>query len=189
MRRKHRYGVVGGVVLCASMLVLTQAACLVLDEDHCLSNGGDLACGGSKCLMQTGPTVKTMSNDIGCSYSGYDPTYQLRLPFGLPAELESSRSGVDDLDSLEGVLTELIEENDFGGVCDLEDDLVEEIVEHHVNLHIIRNRLDSWEYTRKMRTKITVSEAEAVTAYNDDVTAWLDDCRAKASAEGSGAQP
>lgn len=186
MKRKHRCGVVGKVVLCA---VLSQAACLVLDEDHCLSNGGDLACGGAKCVMQTGPNVKTMSDDIGCAPSGYDPTYQLRLPFGLPAKLESPRSGVDDLDSLEGVLTELIEENGLGGVCDLDDDPVEEIVENHDNLHIIRSRLDSGEYIRKARMKITETEVAAVKAYGRDVSAWLNDCREKASVEASGAQP
>lgn len=188
MNRKHRHGLASAVVLCASMLVLTQAACLVLDEDHCLSNGGDLACGSPTCVMQTGPHEQTMSNDIGCAMAGYDSTYQLRLPFGLPAELESSRSGVDDLDSLEGVLAELIEENDLGGVCELDDD-TEVIVDHHANVRIIRSRLDSRDYVRKQRTAITGTEIEAVQAYNEAVNAWLDDCRAKASAEGSGAQP
>jgi hypothetical protein len=162
-----------GVLLMTS---LTQVGCLVLHEDHCLANGGDLACPGKRCLLKTLPAKPEMSDELGCSYRGYDPTYHVNARYGLPADYEIGRDGAKEMDSVEDVLSALIEEHGIAGSCGITTHGTEEIQATYVGVEALRSRLDTGMLVRRNATKLTRDEVQAIHAYNAAVDSWLNTC-------------
>lgn len=172
---------IGGVMALSSI----QVGCLVLNEDHCLANGGDLACPGRMCLVQTGPRVETVSDDFGCSEAPFtnNPVHEhAKARFGLPAELELGQS-TTPLDTVEGILLETQEDRGFVESCSLDDRGLEAelaILEmRYLVVQEIRDRLEHEAPKTGSRSIITLSqeEADAIGDYSRAVDDWLDDCK------------
>lgn len=195
MKRNRQNFHVARIMGCIVILASVVTGCLQLDEDHCLANGGDLACGGQRCLLQTGPESVTdgemVTDELGCSLSDGTPPFHFHLTFGLPADLAMS-GGHSNLDTVEGILSAWREERDPAGSCalgeeddDLRDEYVDLVEQYVVGTHIIRANIE--DRRRVSATNNTFDDADnaALEAYKDAMTAWLDACSLKVASQAS----
>lgn len=170
----------------AGLLFSLQVGCIVLDEEHCLANGGDLACPGQYCLIETWQKAEAKTDALGCTFRPDIYDFHLHLKYGLPAAVE--RDPYEGyLDTLEGVLVALRENNDVEDSCPLDSPALQEefdeVLESYAGVYVVRARMEGHGRVSTTTTQITLEEAESVEAYNDAVDAWLDACLAKAASE------
>lgn len=190
MKPKSSRGRIAQVMSCIAVLFSMQLGCLVLDEGHCLANGGDLACSGQICLVQTESTIGTISSDAGCADRDRflkNPKGHVHAEFGLPAAFELDMGpddrGVSGLDTVEGILFEAQEEQGIVDLCSLEDpnlaDESDDLDVRYSEIQPIRNRLEN-EGKDVRRNDVILfdqdGESNAVKDYNRAVAAWLDKC-------------
>jgi len=169
---------------------LLQMGCLVLDENHCLANGGDLACPGQRCLFETGRRVHTQTDDFGCSYIDANFSYHVHLTYGMPASFEMGGES-DNLDTVEGILAALWED-DGAGSCPLDspdrDDALDDLEDVYTDVHALRLRFEARGRVRASPANITDMEIDDVIQYNNAVKRWLDACSAPPASDESGTE-
>jgi hypothetical protein len=175
------------------MLIFTllQTGCLELDEEHCLANGGDLACPGQRCLIQTNADKETMSDELGCSYVDENAAYHLHLTYGLPANFRIS-DGHRNMDTVEGILTAWRDEEGLSSSCSLDGKTGElgeasDILfdEYGEQIYFLRMILEDRVRVRTNRVGLYVEHRDAVHAYNTAMKDWLDACAAETALEGT----
>lgn len=168
------------------MLASCHVGCIVLDEEHCLANGGDLACPGQLCLIEAGKRVKSRTDALGCTFHPVDDDRHLHARYGLPAAVELTE-GDNNLDTVEGILIALREDHGIEGSCPLDgtvlQDEFDEVIARHADIDILRARMEKRWRVRTGPAKLTQEEVDSVVAYNKAVQTWLDACLEKAASE------
>lgn len=175
--RPWKIRILKGFMILASFQSL---GCLELNDSHCLARGGDFACISQVCLLQIGPDQGSTTDEIGCSDQGYDTGLHIRVKYGLPAGLDFNDS-LDDLDTLQGVMGTVREDNGFEGHCSLHDPDLEiefdAVKASHKRIQDLREHIDKRRLALKY-AEIGQEENVWVEDFNAKVGIWSDACRA-----------
>lgn len=165
--------------LLALMVVATSTGCLRLDPDHCMINGGDLACGGDFCVIGTGARPELM--DDGCIDAvGYVPSGFVHVEYGIPSRLGGS-DDVDDLDSVAGVVATAAQHDGSSVACATAETSLAVLLEPWVGAAVIRGHLERPDHVRKQAVVLDQTQAEAIYMFNQAVGQVIANCTYTAS--------
>ena len=159
---------------------ITTSACLQPKDGACILSGGDYACSSSQTCILPRSAIRDFPGDqYGC-HSFEDsksrpelplddaPEGMIRIPFGLPKRFESSFDG--DLDSVEGVLTAVAQEQDL----DITDCDLKELRPTWSKLsEFVRDHLDRKGRVRVSSIVLDDTRIKWIEEFNGEVRNWL----------------
>lgn len=152
----------------ASLVGIGLGGCLELNTNHCLTRGGDLACGADEVCVLALRSGRS-PGDYGDGCATEVPANFLRLPYGLPATRGMEvDSGVD---TLAGALSPII-----GGSCAL-DEVLTDVEDEWEAIAQIRDKLGKRPRVLVSEADLTQSEVNEIASFVFAVDGWVDDCR------------
>lgn len=176
MMNLRKLGIPSPLLLAVSTLV--GAACIHLDDDHCIVNGGDFACSEARiCVANIESIVEMSDRGDGCVLRHAKDAadfrdYFVHVQYGLPSQLGARTQ--DDIDSVTGVLVRTTEERRVE--CGLGERVVRMFEPQWIEVREIRDELESAQHVSVSEASLSNDQAEAIERFNDAINIWLLEC-------------
>lgn len=163
-------------------MALLSASCIRLDEDHCIVNGGDLACDqGRMCVTEIEEIREPSDRGDGCILiDGIDydfDAYLVRVQYGLPEVMwPRIEPNENDVRSLGGVLVRAVQERGLGEVCVADEDVVLSFEPEWNEVDGVREFLDRPTRVRANTATLEPHHVEAIKDFDAAINVWLEEC-------------